>query len=71
MTEKRYVVAEYFSNHLGSVAPRTRTFDWNALGYVPRDLSLLEVPLTQEEIQSTINSTPSNKAPGPDGFTVE
>ena len=62
-------MADYFSNHLGSVAPRTRTFDWNALGYVPRDLSMLEVPFSQEEIKNTINSMPFNKAPGPDGFT--
>ena len=67
--DKEKVVADYFSNHLGSVAPRTRTFDWNALGYVPRDLSMLEVPFSQEEIKNTINSMPSNKAPGPDGFT--
>jgi len=61
-------VADYFSNHLGSVAPRTRTFDWNALGYVPRDLSMLEVPFSQEEIKNTINSMMSDKAPGPDRF---
>ena len=48
---------------------RSRTFDWNALGYVPRDLSALEVPFTQEEIKVTIHSMPSDKAPGPDGFT--
>ena len=64
--DKEKVVADYFSNHLGSVAPRTRTFDWNALGYVPRDLSMLEVPFSQEEIKNTINSMPSDKALGPD-----
>jgi hypothetical protein len=56
------VVADYFSDHHGSVAQRTRTFDWNALGYVPRDLSILEVPFTQEEIKDTINSMPADKS---------
>lgn len=67
-SDKEKVVADY-SVHLGSVPSRPRTFDWNALGYVPRDLSALEVPFTQEEIKATIHSMPSDKAPGPDGFT--
>lgn len=68
-SDKQKVVADYFSDHLGSVAQRTRTFDRNTLGYVPRDQSILEVPFTQEEIKDTINSMPADKAPGPDGFT--
>ena len=68
-SDKEKVLADYFSGHLGSVPSRSRTFDWNALGYVPRDLSALEVPFTQEEIKATIHSMPSDKAPGPDGFT--
>jgi len=68
-SDKEKVLADYFSGHLGSVQLRSRTFEWNALGYVPRDLSTLEVPFTQEEIKATIHSMPSDKAPGPDGFT--
>ena len=30
---------------------------------------MLEAPFTQEEIKDTITSIPSDKAPGPDGFT--
>jgi hypothetical protein len=33
------------------------------------DLAELEAPFTHEEIRDTINSLPSDKAPGPDGFT--
>jgi len=67
--DKQKMIEDYFSDHLGAMAQRPRTFDWNALGYVPRDLSMLEVPVTQDEIKETINSMPSDKAPGPDGFT--
>jgi hypothetical protein len=67
--DKEKVVTDYFSDHLGSVAQRGRTFNWEALGYVPRDLLAIEAPFTQEEIKETINSMPLDKAPGPDGFT--
>jgi hypothetical protein len=67
--DKEKAVADYFSNHLSSMPPRSRTFNWNALGYIPRDLSMLESPFTWEEIKHIINSMPSDKAPGPDGFT--
>jgi hypothetical protein len=67
--DKENVVTDYFSEHLGSVAQRGRTFDWDALGYAPRDLSALEAPFTQDEIKDTIFSMSSDKAPGPDGFT--
>jgi hypothetical protein len=67
--DKENVITDYFSNHLGSVTQRSSTFNWSALGYVPRDLSMLEAPFTQEEIKDTITSMPSDKAPGPDGFT--
>ena len=63
------MAGEYFKNHLGTSTQRTRTIDWQALRYTPRDLSELEVPFTQEEIKDTINSMPSDKTPGPDGFT--
>jgi hypothetical protein len=67
--DKEKAVAEYFSDHLSSVAPRTTSFDWNALGYMPRDLSMLEAPFTQEKIKDTVDSMSSDKAPGLDGFT--
>ena len=67
--DKEKVIADYFSSHLGSVTQRSLTFNWSTLGYVPRDLSMLEAPFTQEEIKDTITSMPSDKAPSPDGFT--
>lgn len=66
---KEKVVEDYFRDHIGSSAPRPISLDWHALGYAPRDLSELELPFTLEEVKCTIDSMPSDKAPGPDGFT--
>ena len=54
--DKEKIIANYFSRHLGSHEPRSTTFSWSALGYVPRDLSALEASFTQDEIKDTINS---------------
>jgi hypothetical protein len=67
--EKEKVIADYFKNHLGKPTARARTFDWQSLGYTPRNLGELEVPFREEEIRDTIDTMPSDKAPGPDGFT--
>ena len=66
---KEKVISDHFKQHLGTTAPRARTFDWNSLGYHHIDLSSLEAPFSQEEIKETILSMPRDKAPGPDGFT--
>lgn len=67
--EKEKVIADYFKNHIGSVVPRSSTINWQSLGYTPHDLSDLEAPCSLQEVQDTINSMPSDKAQGPDGFT--
>jgi hypothetical protein len=63
------VIGDYFRNHMGSPVPRSIRLDWHSLGYTQRDLSELELPFTLEEVKDTIDSMPSDKAPGPDGFT--
>jgi hypothetical protein len=67
--KKEKVIRDYFNNHIDSVVPRSTAISWQSLGYTPQDLSDLEVPFSQEEIQNTINSMPSDKASGPNGFT--
>jgi hypothetical protein len=69
MKKKKKVIGDHFKNHIGSAAPRSTTINWQSLGYTPHDLSDLEAPFSHEEVQNTINVMPSDKAPGPDGFT--
>lgn len=35
------------------------------------DKSLLVKEITEEEVRNVVNSMPSDKTPGPDGYTVE
>ena len=44
--DKEKVIHDYFRNHIGSVAPRDSTINWQALGYNQHDLSVLEVPFS-------------------------
>jgi len=67
--DKEKVIHDYFRNHIGSAALRDSTINWQALGYNQHDLSDLEVPFSQDEIKNIVYSMPSDKAPGPDGFT--
>ena len=67
--EKEKVIGDYFKNHIGSAVPRTTTINCQSLGYTQHDLSDMEVPFSHDEVKNTIYSMPSNKAPGPDGFT--
>ena len=67
--EKEKVIGDYFKNHIGSAVPRTTTINCQSLGYTQHDLSDMEVPFSHDEVKNTINSMPSDKASGPDGFT--
>jgi len=48
---------------------RERTINLTELGLNAVDLADLEQPFTEEEIWATIKQLPSDKAPGPAGFT--
>jgi len=67
--EKEKNIHLFYSNLLGESPDREVTVRLEELNIPHLDLAELEVPFTEEEIWKTICSLPSNKAPGPDGFT--
>lgn len=67
------VAVEFFSNSLGD-NQHLPPFDFDSISCAsisPAQASILEAPVTNEVILSTLKFMKKNKAPGPDGFTVE
>jgi len=60
----------FFDNLIGTEQDRPCTLNLEALGIVPRDLSLLELPFTEQEVWKVVKEMKSEKAPGPDGMTA-
>ena len=58
----------FFSDLLGTEIPRPFTLDLPNCHKDPVDLSDLESPFSEREVQDMIASLPNDKAPGPDGF---
>jgi len=67
--DKAAAVDGFFSNLIGSCWDREQAVDLEALGLSQHDLAALEAPCSEREIWETIKLLPSDKAPGPDGFT--
>jgi hypothetical protein len=63
------VLHEHFSAVFGTAASGGTTLNFLALGIQPLDLSEQEAAITPEEVWATIKAMPSDRAPGPDGFT--
>jgi hypothetical protein len=45
------------------------TIDLDALGVTSHDMATLDAPFFEDEVWESIKRLPSDKAPGPDGFT--
>lgn len=67
--EKEQNIFDYYNSLLGEALNREATINLEALAILRHDLAELEVPFSEEEVWRTICSLPSDKAPGPDGFT--
>jgi exonuclease III len=63
------VLDDFFSNLLGSNIQRPYSLNLAACHRDAIDLSSLEAPFSEKEVRDTIGALPSDKAPGPDGFT--
>jgi hypothetical protein len=63
------VLLEFYDRLIGTREQREQTIDLEALGVHHHDLHMLDSPISEEEVWSTIKQLPADKAPGPDGFT--
>ncbi|XP_066347979.1 uncharacterized protein [Miscanthus floridulus] len=60
---------EHYSALLSTPFQRSGNVNFDGLGITQHDLSMLDVCFSEFEIWATIKELPSDKAPGPDGFT--
>lgn len=56
---------------MGTKVEHSQAINLEALGVSPVKLAHLEADFTEEEVWAAIKALPADKAPGPDGFTVE
>lgn len=61
---------DYYDSILGIPQPRSARLNFNNLGIPSRDLSSIDTCFSEDEIWRTICDMPSDKSPGPDGFTT-
>lgn len=66
---KEEIIHDHFSSALGKGESRTHDFKWDVLHFGSPNLEVLAAPISEEEVKCAIHSMPSDKAPGPDGFT--
>ncbi|WVZ82473.1 hypothetical protein U9M48_029730 [Paspalum notatum var. saurae] len=66
---KAGIVHSYYSDLLGTPFPRQQRIDLTRLDLPTLVLGELVVPFTMEEVTRIVHETPSDRAPGPDGFT--
>jgi mannosylglycoprotein endo-beta-mannosidase len=63
------MVANHFNSILGARVGRAHDFNWEELNLSRLDLGCLAEPFSEAEVKGAIYQMPSDKAPGPDGFT--
>ena len=69
MLKKAACVDRFYTNHIGKCVDRDRVIDLEALGLPSFELSELDAPFSEQEVEDIIKRIPADKAPGPDGFT--
>jgi hypothetical protein len=67
--DKEKLIHEFYEGLLGNNLHRDNTIDLQALGIPTHNLVDLDLPFSEEEVWETVKKLPSDKAPGPDGFT--
>jgi len=67
--EKASEIFSFYETLLGSCEQRENSINLDNLELSHHNISDLELPFSEEEVWNTIKHLPSDKAPGPDGYT--
>lgn len=68
--DKLQAAYDYFLKILGTPCPQLASLAFDAIGLAVHDFSDLERDITEDEAKKAIMEMPSDKAPGPDGFSA-
>jgi hypothetical protein len=66
---KEKIIHDHFSSAMGKATSRNHDLNWENFHFGGVDLEGIDAPFSEEEVQEAIRQMPSDKAPGPDGFT--
>jgi hypothetical protein len=66
---KQQVILNHFSLVMRKGDARSVDFNWEGIHFDNPNLESMGDPFTEEEVSNAIKQIPSDKAPGPDGFT--
>jgi hypothetical protein len=69
--DKEELASQFFGRLLGQAMPCEHDLSLSAMGLSRLDLSGLEAVFSEDEVWAAVWAMPSNKSPGPDGFTWE
>lgn len=60
---------DHFSSVFGTAPCSGTTLNFQALGIVPMDLHELDADISAEEAWAAVKELPTDRAPGPNGYT--
>jgi hypothetical protein len=67
--QKHETLNEVYINLLGVAKHREFTLNLGSCHRDMDDLGELDLPISEDEVRSAVSSLPSDRAPGPNGFT--
>jgi hypothetical protein len=66
---KEKIIHDHFASAMGRANTRDLDLKWENFHFGGVDLEGIDAPFTEEETREAIRQMPSDKAPGPDGYT--